>query len=67
MTISQIAKSTKTGLAEGTIDIPKLGWAKPDLWGLGGDRRVMVHSEGFLRCTMTFLQGLKDPVLPNLT
>ena len=24
------------------------------------------HSEGFLLCTMTLLQGAKDPVLPNL-
>ena len=24
------------------------------------------HSEGLLRCTMTLLQGPKDPVLPNL-
>ena len=25
------------------------------------------HREGLLRCTMTLLQGPKDPVLPNLT
>ena len=25
------------------------------------------HSEGLPRCTMTLLQGPKDPVLPNLT
>ena len=47
-----------------------LGWAKPDLWGLGGESLCNVaslhYAEMILRCTMTLLEGPKDSVLPNL-
>jgi len=53
------------------LNVHTLGWAKPDLWGLRGESWYIVgsfwHSEGLLCCTMTLLQGPKDPVLPNLT
>ena len=53
------------------LNVHTLGWAKPDLWGLRGESWCIIgsfwHSEGLLRCTMTLLQGPKDPVLPNLT
>ena len=61
--VSTLHRLGKTGsLGPWRRVIGSLHYAKMIL--IFGDH--FLHSEGLLQCTMTLLQGPKDPVLPNL-